>query len=354
MTSSPLRSLGRRSLVFIGLAALAVAGLFLLWYARDVFFLAFAGLLFAVFLSALAGWTHRFLGLSYRWSLALVIILLLILIGLVGWLVGARVFQQFQQFQDQLPTSWDEVRQQLLQSQWGQWAADYLPEAKQIAKQFGSYSQLNWVISTIGGFIVGVVVILFVGVYVAAEPGWYRSGALRLIPKERRSRWNEVFDAAGYTLQWWLIGQLISMTVVGVLTGIGLYFLGVKLALVLALIAFAFEFIPNIGPLASAIPAVLIAWAQQGSTTALWVVLLYSAIQLLESYVIMPIVYREAVWLPPALTLLTVVLLGMIGGLLGVLVAAPLIAVIIVFVKMLYVEDLLHDRSIAVPGEGQA
>jgi predicted PurR-regulated permease PerM len=197
--------------------------------------------------------------------------------------------------------------------------------------------------------IISIVVVLFVGLYLAFDPDTYRRGVLRLVPRRHRRRGAEVLGVVGYTLQWWLFGQLLAMLVVGTIMGVGLAVLGVPLALALGVLAGLFEFIPTFGPILAFIPALLLAF-QQGTDTALWVLGLYALLQTFEAYMLTPIIQQRAVHLPPVLTIAAQVFLGTTLGAIGLLVAVPLVAVILVLVKMLYVEDKLGD-DLDVDGE---
>ncbi|WP_420473766.1 AI-2E family transporter [Noviherbaspirillum sp. ST9] len=147
----------------------------------------------------------------------------------------------------------------------------------------------------------------------------------------------------------WLRGKLLSMTVVGAATAIGLTILGVPLALALGLVAGLLDFIPYIGPVLAAIPALLIAFSQ-GPMLALYVILLFIVLQLLEGYLLLPLIERKTVSMPPALTITMQVLMGLAFGLAGIALATPLTAVVAVLVAMLYVEDVLDDR-VNLPAE---
>ena len=157
-----------------------------------------------------------------------------------------------------------------------------------------------------------------------------------------------MLNALGTTLRAWLLGQLISMFLVGFVVTTGLLLIGIPLALLLGILAGLFEFIPIVGPVAAFIPAALIALSQ-GSQALLWVVLLYLFLQQLEGNVIMPMVQRRAVHLPPALTITALFVGEASFGLLGMLVATPLLAVTVVAVKMLYLNEVL-DHRVELPG----
>ncbi|HKS07868.1 MAG TPA: AI-2E family transporter [Gemmatimonadaceae bacterium] len=184
--------------------------------------------------------------------------------------------------------------------------------------------------------LAGMVYVLFLTVYFAIEPGVYRRGVLLLVPLETRDRAARVFDVVTQTLRKWLATQFIAMVVVWLVTTAMLLILGVKSAIPLGILAGVFEFIPNVGPMLSAIPGVLLAFAespQQG----LIVALAYWGIQFLENNLLIPYLMREELDLPPALTLIWQALMAIIFGLLGLFVAVPLLAATFVAIRYLYV-----------------
>jgi predicted PurR-regulated permease PerM len=360
--AAPLAS---RVLLAVGIAVLMVGLLGLLGYALHIFLMAFAAVLFAVFLSTPAVWLEHYTPLSYRWGLGIVVLLLISMTIILGSLIGLTLWQQVEQLGEALPTSMAEVRNLLHGTNWGRWLLDNAPAA--LEQEAGGQNQgdenqiapalaaqglgMGTMLTGVGGaayqvmhFVVAGVVILFAGVYFAAEPELYQQGLVRLFPEAKRSRAQEVLDELRQTLRWWIVGQLASMTVVGLIWGTGLWVLGVKLALILGLLAFIAELIPFLGPMLAAIPAFLLA-ATQPEVNVLYVLVLYLVVQTLESYVLLPLFQERAVKLPPALTILAVVLLSYVGGLLGALLAAPLTIATITLVRMLYIEDALESRS---------
>lgn len=341
--------LARRTLIVVGITATVAVVLLLVWYALHIFLLAFAGLLVALLLNTLTRWLSTGTRLGYRTSFVIVVLLLVAMLAGGFWLLGAQVSRQVSQLSQNLPGSLEQLRNELRQYEWGRWLVRHAPEAEQILEQTDAVSRLTGMASALVNFIAGVVIILFVGLYAGAEPRVYFEGLLRLVPLGRRDRARQVLTAVGENLRWWLLGQLAGMVVVGLLTGLGLWLLDVPQALVLAILAFGLEIVPYLGPILAAIPALLLVWPE-GMTQVLYVGLLYVGIQSAEGYVVLPLAYRETVSLPPVLAILAVVLMGLVGGVLGVFVAAPLVVAAMVLVKMLYVQDVLGDRSIEVQG----
>ncbi len=236
------------------------------------------------------------------------------------------------------------LEDQLRQHDWGQKLLDpknFQAPPSGSAEMFGRFTR--FFSSTVGG-MVDAVIILFIGVYGAADPGTYRSGLIRLFPLRKRGRAAEVVDAVGGTLRRWLLGQLLVMTIVGVVAGIGLWLLGVPFAPALGLLTFFLEFIPYVGPIGSAIPGLLVA-SSLGSSKLLYVALFYFALQSAEGYLLSPLIQERAVKIPPALTVLAQVLLGVLVGGFGLILATPLTAVSLVLVNEIYIKDALGDRS---------
>jgi predicted PurR-regulated permease PerM len=158
-----------------------------------------------------------------------------------------------------------------------------------------------------------------------------------------------VLSATATTLRRWLLMQMVAMLVIGTLTTVVLLLLGVKGALALGIIAGLLEFIPYVGPILSAVPAIAMALVD-GPEKAIYVALAYTAIQQLEGVVLQPLLMKEGLELPPVLTILGQALFSLVFGFLGLLLAVPLLATVMVPVKLLYVRDVVGDE-VSLPGE---
>lgn len=336
--SAPTSSATRYILIAIALIAVAA----IMWLIADVFVIAFGGIVFATVLHVLIKPLQRVTGWSRRWSLVAVVLGLLVVFGLFGWLFGHQAAQQFAEMRERLPAALEKFEAWLGESKFGRAMMDTLRENG--ADGGKTLSSAGLAAGAVVGGIANFLLILFVGIYFAADPGLYRSGVLRLLPPARRPRVGHALEQAGGSLQKWLVAQLIVMAAVGVLTGVGLAVVGVPLSMSLGLLAGLLEFVPVVGPIASAIPGVLLAFAK-GPETALYALAVYVAVQQIESNLLTPLVQRWAVELPPVVALLSIVACGLLFGVLGVIFATPIAVVVLVLVKHLYVEDALEQGA---------
>ncbi len=343
------------ALVFARRAALAVsigAGIMLLlllvWYAVDVLLLIFGGVLLGILLRGCARQLRGFTGLPRTWAILVVTLLLMCLIGAGAWLLSGRIAAQTDELTERVPEAIERLRARVEQYGWGRRALAQAPDVNALASQMlpgrgGVLARATGVISGVLSAIVNALIVIVIGLYLAFQKNLYTNGIIRLVPFGHRARAGEVLAALDETLWRWLVGRLVLMVVTGSITAIGLWLLGVPLALTLGLLVGVLGFIPNIGPLIAAFPAVLLAFLQSPQQ-ALYVGLLYVVVQTLDGYLLTPLVDRRSVALPPVLTISAQVLLGVFLGIIGVVLASPLTAVALVLVKMLYVEDTLGDE----------
>lgn len=332
------------------IAVIAALGLLLLWLAAKILLYIFAGILLALLLRGLAEWLHERSGLPMGWSLAAVVVLILAVVSAVDYLLAPRVGREFNQLLEQVPAGLHRLTQYLELSPWGRSIVDQLQPGNGGISAGAVAGRFFGIASTTFDIIVAVIVVLFIGLYGAADPEIYLAGTVRLFPLKRRSRIREVLGQMARALRWWLLGRLISMAVIAVLTGVGLWLLGVHLAFTLGLLAGTLSFVPYLGSISSAIPALLIALTQS-VTMVLYVIVLYVFVHIAEGYILVPLLQRRMVHLPPALTLSMQAILGALLGVVGIALATPLTAALVVATRMLYVEDVLHDTEMGGAGE---
>lgn len=337
-----------RVLIAVGIASIIVLMLLVLWAVVYVLLLAFAGILLAVFLRALTDGVRRISGFSDSWSFGIVLVGLIAVISASVWFLFPQVASQVDELRTTLPQALRELTEELRQYEWGQALLEDVLESDRLVPSRPSVAAgAATVLSQATTIIGGVFIVLFIGLYVAASPRMYYEGFVRLVPPHRRQRAREMLGAVNHVLKWWLIGRAISMVFVGACIAAGLWALGVPLFLALGIVAAFLDFVPNIGPVIAAAPAILLALVDS-PTTAIYVTLLYLAVQSAEGYIVTPLIQQKTVSLPPAITVVAQVLFFVLLGPLGLLLASPLAAAVMVIVKGLYVHDALGDREVAM------
>ncbi|HEU4887098.1 MAG TPA: AI-2E family transporter [Thermoanaerobaculia bacterium] len=343
-----------------------------LWIARSIFIVTFLGVLLGLAMARAVDYLER---IHIRRGLGAALVLLA-LIGTVAGifaLIGPSIREQSRELTRELPKAMRSIeaavnrtpmkalvspppmpqQQQQQQPQRGEPAKSQGPEKEKqqqggltdrVARELRGATQFLFpIVSSFLGAVGGIVIVLFIAMYIAAEPGLYRKGILHLIPHRQRDRAEEWLSTLRDTLRQWLLARLIAMVLIGLITGAGLAALGVKGAAALAVLAGLLEFVPFFGPIASAIPAIGVALVDSPSK-ALWVVGLYLLIQQLEGNVITPLLLEKRLDVPPVMTVVAVAALGMVFGVLGMLIAEPLLAAVLVTIKMLYVTDVVGDE----------
>jgi predicted PurR-regulated permease PerM len=341
------KTLAEQTLIVVGLVALAGLLLTLLYFIFDVLLLIFAAILLAIFIRGLAGLLGKVVKIPEGWRVASVSLIFVLVIVSAVALLSPSVAEQIGHLREQLPESARQAAEYVSQYRWGKAIIDQLPSTSDVVNVVGSLSFISGVggvfsstIGAIGDFFIAVLLAL----YFSFEPRMYANGFIKLFPLKARGRVGEILDTTGETLWWWLIGKAGSMLFIGLLTWIGLSVLGVPLALTLGLFTGLLSFIPNFGPILSAIPSLLLGFIISPAT-ALYVLILYIVVQLIESNVVTPLIERETIELPPALTIMFQLGLAVLVGGLGLVLATPLLAVIMVLVEMVYIQDVLGDRE---------
>jgi predicted PurR-regulated permease PerM len=344
-SESPAKSdLAVRKGLKVGLGIIAiVTGAVLIWYTAQVLLVFFAAIFLAVFFSGVGRFLEKHTRFSYPTCVAFALIGLLQLMVLAGLLVGPAVANQSTNLADALPKANQQLLNQIKSSSLGAHILAAAQRALDASKDSNWQNALKFAGLTIHG-LGGLMFAVVMGIFLSFQPDLYRNGFLNLFPAKKRKRLVEVLDELGFTLWWWLMGQLVTMASVGIFIGIGLACLGVPLAGTLGLIAAILSFIPSLGPLISVIPAFMLGLTIS-PTMGLWVCLLYLGVQLLEANVITPVVQKKAIELPPAFVLGSELLMGLLLGGAGLAFATPLVAVVLVLVNMLYIQDVLGERG---------
>lgn len=321
-------------LLLTTLSGLAVA---LVVLGIRVLLAAFAGVLLAIIFHAFSAFIARRTPLSYLWAFGAAVTLILVGLGLTGWLLGSQIAGQAEELSESLPRMASDIKRNLSRHSWGR---TLLQGAENQSNDLPAEAGGS-VLSAFSGWSTYILTAFFVGLFAAANPDFYRRGILGLFSMRHRPRVDEVLGAIAGTLRRWLLGQGLAMIIIGVSTGLMLWAFGVPLALVLALLVGLLGFIPYLGPIIGVVPVGLMA-STLGATTLVYVLLAYTVIQMLEGYVATPLIHKRMVYLPPLVTIIFQIMLGTVLGVLGFTLATPVAAVLLVLTRF-YRRDILRD-----------
>ncbi|WP_158007668.1 AI-2E family transporter [Methyloceanibacter marginalis] len=321
------------------IAVIALASV--LWYAQTAIFLTFAGILLAIVLYGASRWLSEMTGLPRLLMLAVVALAGLAGLALAGWTAGPTLGTQVALLAQSIAAGVTTLTSQLstlidrtaiLEN------IDLVQVLGNFMSQWGIATGATTVAMSVFGLFSAGLIVLFFGIYLAADPHTYVNLVARLAPEDKRETLLELLYETGDLLRRWLIGQSITMSAIGVFTYLGLLILGVPIAFVLALFAGLACFLPYLGPIIGAIPIILVAGGES-LNLALWALGLYCCVQFLESYLLTPLIQARAVSMPPAAVILNQLVFGAVFGLLGLALATPLAAAATVPLRHVFGQD---------------
>lgn len=331
----------------IAIALAAIVLLLFLWKARALFLTVFLAVIAGLALARAVDWLEK---RRIRRSVGAPLVMLLLIGALVGLIaaVAVPVRKQADELTKELPKAMRKVEGWLGKAQAAATLQQAQPEPqpqqpqKQQKPAQGAARFVFPVITSTFEAVAGLLIIIFIAIYIAVSPNTYRDGIIHLIPHPKRPRLVEVLDEVAETLRGWLMARLIAMIVIGIVTGGALMLLGVRGALALGVIAGLMELIPFYGPVVAAIPAIGIALLESPQK-AIYVAILYVVIQQFEGNILSPLLLKRRLEVPPVLTIVAVSAFGIVFGVMGMLVAEPLAAATLLIVKKLYVRDVIGD-----------
>ncbi len=334
MTSSSF-DFFKRVLIVIAVAVAPV----LIWYLFGVVLMAFGAIILAMLLRLGAQPLERWLRLPEWMALILSGLIFLIVIAGIGYLFGTQISGQFQDVTQRATSASAAIQQSLHGSAVGRFVLQHASGGS-----FSLTTALAGFVRLSTTFIEAVIIMFICGAYLAAQPRLYRTGVIWLFPPRHHARAAEIFDGIAEALRLWLIGQLIEMFLIGLLSALVVWLIGVPSPLALGLIAGIGEFIPYLGPLLAGIPAVLVALTKSPET-ALWTLIAYLVIHQIEGNMVAPLIQRRMVTIPPAVMLLGIVAITYLFGLVAIVFAAPIAVVVFTAVNLVYVRDTLHEKT---------
>ena len=336
----------RRIVGAVAVVALAAAALALVVLSIDIVLATFGGLLVAVLLHALTGLLVRYARVPERAGYPVLLVLLAGLLAAAFVLLAPTVEEQTQRAREEVPRIAADVEGYLEQRFWGRWILDQVRDGGEETAPQDVLAALGALLGGLTNWFYYLLTMLFVGLFAAARPALYVHGTADLFPPAWRPRVRHALEELGFVLRWWLVGQLLSMVVIGVSTWLVLWTLDVPLAAALGLLVGLLGFVPYLGPILGLIPVALIA-GTQGVETLFYVSAAYIAVQIVEGYVITPLIQHRMVYLPPMFTVIMQILFGSVLGALGFMFATPLAAVLLVLSRF-YREDMLGEKGVVM------
>ncbi|MGA9601641.1 MAG: AI-2E family transporter [Methylocystis sp.] len=322
----------KRAAIVIALALTPI----LVWLLFDAILIIIGAILFALLLDVVAQ-PFRFLRLPRGVALILSGILIASVLGGAGYLFGRGALSEMQEVMLRAEQAEKEFVQAMQQSELGRTLLAHVQGDNLPLSHF--FSQLFRVSVS---FVLGVLVAIFSGIFLAAQPWLYRQALLTFFPVKLRGRANETLDCISRALRLWLLGLLLETLIVGVLAGFAVWRIGVPSPLALGVISGAAEFVPYVGPILAIVPSVLVA-ATVNVRAMAWTFGAYILIHQIEGNLIMPIIQRQLIHIPPAFMLFSIVSLGLLFGPAGTIFAAPITVVFFVIVTTLYTHDTLDE-----------
>lgn len=314
--------------------SLMIILLVLIKFIFSILLLVLAGVLISTYFHGCANIIHKKLHLSKKWSLGISTVINILLIIAFFWYVGARLQQQAAELSDTLPKTIEHLRTQMEQQPLGNKILNFLENSGN--SQMTTAFVKNFFSSGFG-IVSDLYIILLLAAFFIASPSLYKNGLIKLLPPNAKDKGKEILAKLNEEFKKWLQGQIFGFFFIAVLTALGLWILGLPLILTLALIAGLSNFVPNFGPVIAAIPAILLGLTL-GTSVAVFVACLYVLIQIIQSAVTQPLIQQRMLSIPPALIIFGQVVMGLMAGFWGVLLATPVIVIIMTLVNKLYIE----------------
>ena len=307
--------------------------LFIVRVAFNILLMALAGALIATYFHGLAELIVNKTKINRSVSLFISIAGTIILLGIVTWFIGARIQKQVAELSYTLPQTLNTAKVKLSKTPVGEKILKYTS---------GDNSQklldtATTFFNTSFGILGDLYIILFLGIFFTADPSLYKNGIISAFPAQRKAVGRIILSRINTALRGWLKSMLISMVLISVLIVAGLTMAGLPGTLVLGLITGMLEIIPNFGPVIAMIPGVLLALTIS-TKTAVVVALIYIFCQTIVASIVTPLLQNKIIKIPPALTFLSQLIMGTLSGIMGIILAVPLLAILIIIVDELYVK----------------
>jgi predicted PurR-regulated permease PerM len=324
----------------VAIVALLVVSILIARVAFNVLLMVLAGSLISVYFHGMGDIIERRTKFSRKISMAISVAGSFIVLGLLLWFMGTKIQGQIAVLSESLPNTINTARAKIAETPIGLKLLTYF-SGDNSEKLFITAQRF---FSTSFGVLGNLYIILFLGIFFTVSPSLYKDGIIRLFPENNKPLAKKVIDRTSMALKGWLKGMMLSMVLITIMITTGLSIIGIPVALVLALITGLLKLVPNFGSLAAMIPGVLLGLTI-GVDTAIITALLYMVSQTIVSNIVTPLIQKKMINIPPALTIISQVIMGTLSGVLGIILAVPLLAIIIILVDELYVKKINPDTD---------
>ena len=319
----------------VAIVALLVGVILVARVAFNVLLMMLAGSLIAVYFHGFGDIIQRKTRWSRTWAMTASLIISFLVLGALLWFMGTKIQVQIAELSNTLPHTVSTFKAKLGETPIGQKILESVSD--------GNSNNLMTTVQTFLGTSFGVLgdvyIILLLGVFFTASPSVYKKGILLLVPKPKKELGERIMDRISLSLKGWLKGMMVSIVLITVLISVALTIIGIPMAMVLGLITGILELVPNLGSLLAMIPGVLLAFTIS-TNTAIIVALVYIVSQTITANIVTPLIQKKIINLPPALTLVSQLIMGTLSGALGIILAVPLLAIIIILIDELYVKKI--------------
>jgi predicted PurR-regulated permease PerM len=330
----------------VAIVALLVVAILIARVAFNVLLMILAGVLISVYFHGLADIIERRTKWGRKLCMTLSVLGSFLILATLFWFMGTKIQGQIAVLSESLPQTISNFKARLGESPLGAKVLEYFAGGNS-DKIFATAQTF---FSTSFGVMGNIYIIMFLGIFFTSDPLLYKDGIIKLFPDKNKPMARQVIERASQALKGWLKGMMLSMVLITLMLTTGLTIIGIPVALVLALITGLLKLVPNFGSLAAMIPGVLLALTKDVNT-AIITALLYMISQTIVSNIVTPLIQKKMINIPPALTIVSQVIMGTLSGVLGIILAVPVLSILIILVDELYIKKINVQPAAIAHGE---
>lgn len=323
----------------VGIVALLVSAILIARVAFSVILMILAGSLISTYFHGLADLIQRRTKWTRRPAMLCGVLSTFIISVALIWFMGTKIEQQVKQLSETLPVTVQHLKASMAKSDLGQKILDATGGDDDGGKLLNTARSF---FTTTFGVLGDLYIILFLGIFFTVNPSLYKDGVMMLVPPTRKELGNHILNRISSSLKGWLKGMMVSMVLVTIMISIGLTIIGIPAAMVLGLLTGLLEIVPTLGSTIAMVPGVLLGLTVS-TNTAIFVAVVYIISQTITANIVNPLIQKKMTNLPPALTLISQLIMAAVSGVMGIIMAVPLLAIAVILVDELYVKKINHE-----------